>query len=53
MKKNNTKERPITEDMFFNDVDIRNKKIVQLDLIMKVLEDKTNELGLPVSFIKK
>jgi hypothetical protein len=53
MKKNNPKERPMTEDKFFNDVDIRNKKIVELELIMKGLEDKTSELGLPVSFIKK
>lgn len=54
MKKNkNTKKYDMTEDIFFNDIDIKNKKIVQLELIMDELQDKISELGLPVSFIKK
>lgn len=53
MKKNNPKERPITEDKFFNDMSIKNKKIIQLNSIMKELEHKIDELGLPVNFIKK
>lgn len=53
MKKNNPKERPITEDKFFNDISIRNKKMIDLNSIVKGLEDKIDELGLEVSFIKK
>jgi hypothetical protein len=54
MKKNkNTKKYDMTEDIFFNDVDIKNNNIVCLKSIMKELEDKIDKLGLPVSFIKK
>jgi hypothetical protein len=52
MKKSNTTETPITEDMFFNDMSIKNKKIVELEMIMDELQDKIDDLGLPVNFVK-
>jgi len=52
MKKNNTTERPITEDKFFNDISIKNKKIIELEMIMNELQGKINELGLLVNFVK-
>jgi hypothetical protein len=53
MKKNNTTETPITEDMFFNDISIKNKKIIKLEMIMNELQGKIDELGLPVNYVKK
>ena len=53
MKKNKLKITDITEDKFFNDISIKNKKIIELELIMDELQGKISELGLPVSFIKK
>ena len=53
MKKNNTKGGTITEDKFFNDMSIKNKKIIELELIMDELRHKIDELGLSVSFIEK
>ena len=52
MKKNEPKITAITEDKFFNDISIKNKKIIELEMIMDELQGKINELGLPVSFIK-
>jgi AAA+ superfamily predicted ATPase len=43
----------ITEDIFFNEVVHQNNKRIKLEVIMEELQDKIDELGLPVSFIKK
>ena len=52
-KEKNILKDDITEDIFFNDINMDKSNIVCLKSIMKELEDKIDELGLPVSFIKK
>jgi hypothetical protein len=53
MKNKNLINPPITDEQFFDTSNIKNKKLIQLASIMKDVEDKINNLGLPVSFIKK
>lgn len=51
--KENLHNPSITEDKFFDTSNIKNKKIIELTSIIKEVEDKINDLGLSVNFIKK